>query len=156
VVVVDPGDGLAVVGAQDAAGVLDEASFLGDGCGEEEGIQHGAVEPFPGVRAELAVDTPPDFPASSTAAGPTLAPEELAGRKLLALFDRAAARDFADVRLLARRFGKDVLLARTAQIDAGCLVSCTATTELSTSCEIAAAILSSSLVRAPYLEPGGS
>jgi hypothetical protein len=40
-------------------------------------------------------------------------------RKLLALFDRAAARDFADVRLLARRFGKDVLLARAAQIDAG-------------------------------------
>jgi hypothetical protein len=41
------------------------------------------------------------------------------GRKLLALFDRAAARDFADVRLLARRFGKDVLLARAAQIDPG-------------------------------------
>ena len=41
------------------------------------------------------------------------------GRKLLALFDRAAGRDFADVRLLARRFGKDVLLARAAQIDAG-------------------------------------
>jgi hypothetical protein len=38
---------------------------------------------------------------------------------LLALFDRAAGRDFADVRLLARRFGKDVLLARAAQIDAG-------------------------------------
>ena len=71
------------------------------------------------VVTDLAVDTPPDFPASSTAAGPTLAPEELAGRKLLALFDRAAARDFADVRLLARRFGKDVLLARAAQIDAG-------------------------------------
>ena len=68
---------------------------------------------------DLAVDTPPDFPASITAAGPTLAPEELAGRKLLALFDRAAARDFADVRLLARRFGKEVLLARAAQIDAG-------------------------------------
>jgi hypothetical protein len=71
------------------------------------------------VVTDLAVDTPPDFPASSTAAGPTLAPEELAGRKLLALFDRAAARDFADVRLLAQRFGKDVLLARAAQTDAG-------------------------------------
>ena len=35
------------------------------------------------------------------------------------LFDRAAARDLADVRLLARRFGKDVLLARAAQIDVG-------------------------------------
>ena len=114
-----------------------------------------------GRRCQLAVDTPPDFPASSTAAGPTLAPEELAGRKLLALFDRAAARDFADVRLLARRFGKDVLLARAAPAVRNtsityCLVSCTATTELSTSCEIAAAILSSSVVRAPYLESGGS
>ena len=68
---------------------------------------------------DLAVDTPSDFPASITATGPTLAPEELAGRKLLALFDRAAARDFADVRLLARRFGKDVPLDRAAQIDAG-------------------------------------
>jgi hypothetical protein len=34
-------------------------------------------------------------------------------------FDRAAARDFADVYVLAHRFGKDVLLARAAQIDAG-------------------------------------
>ena len=58
------------------------------------------------IVTDLAVDTPPDFPASSTAAGPTLAPEELGGRKLLALFDRAAARDFADVRLLARRFAR--------------------------------------------------
>ena len=31
------------------------------------------------VVTDLAVDTPPDFPAPSTAAGPTLAPEELAG-----------------------------------------------------------------------------
>lgn len=54
-----------------------------------------------------------------TEAGPTLAPEELAGHKLLALFDRAAARDFADVYVLARRFGKDTLLARATQIDAG-------------------------------------
>jgi len=62
---------------------------------------------------------PSDLPASATAAGPTLAPEELAGHKLLALFDRAAARDFADVYVLAHRFGKDVLLARAAQIDSG-------------------------------------
>lgn len=38
---------------------------------------------------------------------------------MLALFDRAAARDFADVYVLARRFGKAVMLARAAQIDAG-------------------------------------
>ncbi len=67
-----------------------------------------------GVLIDLAVNAPPDLPASATPAGPTLAPEELAGNKLLALFDRAAARDFADVYMLARRFGKEVLLARAA------------------------------------------
>jgi hypothetical protein len=72
-----------------------------------------------GVLIDLAVNAPPDLPASATPAGPTLDPEELVGHKLLALFDRAAARDFADVYVLARRFGKDMLLARAAQIDAG-------------------------------------
>jgi hypothetical protein len=72
-----------------------------------------------GVLVDLAVNAPPDLPASQTPAGPTLAPEELAGHKLLALFDRAAARDFADVYVLAGRFGKDVLLSRARQIDAG-------------------------------------
>lgn len=75
--------------------------------------------PDAGVLVDLAVSAPPDLPASATAAGPTLAPEELAGHKLLALFDRAAARDFADVYVLAHRFGKGILLARAAQIDAG-------------------------------------
>jgi hypothetical protein len=70
------------------------------------------------VLVDLAVNAPPDLPASASPAGPTLAPEELAGHKLLAL-DRAAARDFADVYVLAHRFGKDALLARAAQIDAG-------------------------------------
>ena len=50
-VVVDLGGGLAAVRAEDAAGVLDEPSFLGDGRGEEEGVQRRAVESFPGVRA---------------------------------------------------------------------------------------------------------
>jgi hypothetical protein len=45
-----------------------------------------------GVLVDLAVNAPPDLPAYATPAGPTLAPEELAGHKLLALFDRAAAR----------------------------------------------------------------
>jgi predicted nucleotidyltransferase component of viral defense system len=67
----------------------------------------------------LAVNAPPDSSPSVTPAGPTLAPEELAGHKLLALFDRAAARDFADVYVLARRFGKETLLARAARINAG-------------------------------------
>ena len=72
-----------------------------------------------GVLVDLAVNAPPDLPPSVTPAGPTLAPEELAGHKLLALFDRAAARDFADVYVLARRFGKDALITGAAQIDAG-------------------------------------
>jgi Nucleotidyl transferase AbiEii toxin, Type IV TA system len=72
-----------------------------------------------GVLVDLAVNAPPDLPPSVTPAGPTLAPEELAGHKLLALFDRAAARDFADIYILARRFGKEVLITRATQIDAG-------------------------------------
>ena len=72
-----------------------------------------------GVLVDLAVNAPPDLPASPTPAGPTLAPEELAGHKLLALFDRAAARDFADVYVLAQRFGTETLLTRAAQIDTG-------------------------------------
>jgi hypothetical protein len=78
-------------------------------------IRSGTAE----VLTDLAVNPPPDFPPSLTAAGPTLAPEELAGHKLLALYDRAAARDFVDVYLLALRFGQNILLARAAQIDAG-------------------------------------
>jgi hypothetical protein len=39
VAVVDLGGGLAVVGPEDAPGVLDEPSLLGDGRGEEEGVQ---------------------------------------------------------------------------------------------------------------------
>lgn len=54
-----------------------------------------------------------------TLLGPTLAPLELAGRKLLALFDRAEARDFADVYVLAQRFGKDALLEQARSLAAG-------------------------------------
>lgn len=35
------------------------------------------------------------------------------------MFDRAAARDFVDVYLLAQQFPKDLLLAHAAEIDAG-------------------------------------
>ncbi len=56
-----------------------------------------------GVLADLAVNAPPDLPASVTAAGPALAPEELAGPRLLALSGRAAARIGAgfDAKVLA-------------------------------------------------------
>ncbi|WP_328612175.1 nucleotidyl transferase AbiEii/AbiGii toxin family protein [Amycolatopsis sp. NBC_00345] len=51
--------------------------------------------------------------------GPTFDPEELAGRKVVALFDRAEARDFTDVYALTTRYPKDVLLARAADLDPG-------------------------------------
>jgi hypothetical protein len=49
-IVVDLGGSLAVVRTEDAAGVLNESSLLGDGCREEEGVQRRAVESLPGVR----------------------------------------------------------------------------------------------------------
>lgn len=68
---------------------------------------------------DLAIDSQPINPPTTTVLGPTVEVTELAGRKLLALFGRAERRDFADVYLLARRFGKDVLLRQAAQIDPG-------------------------------------
>lgn len=68
---------------------------------------------------DLAIDAPPSMPPAASVAGPTFALEELAGRKVIALFDRAEARDFVDVYVLAQRFPKESLLARAAKIDAG-------------------------------------
>lgn len=41
------------------------------------------------------------------------------GAKLLALFDRAEARDFADIFVLAKRYPVDLILESAAQVDAG-------------------------------------
>lgn len=68
---------------------------------------------------DLAIDSPPMSTPTMTQLGPTLAPVDLAGRKLLALFGRAEARDFADVYVLSQRFGKDVLLEQAQASDAG-------------------------------------
>ncbi|MCP2326320.1 tRNA isopentenyl-2-thiomethyl-A-37 hydroxylase MiaE [Hamadaea flava] len=68
---------------------------------------------------DLAVDAAPSHRTIRTALGPSYAPEELAGRKTIALFDRAEARDFADVYALAQRFGRETLIARAAEVDAG-------------------------------------
>lgn len=68
---------------------------------------------------DLAVDSPPNLPPSLSVAGPTFGLEELAGRKLLALFDRAEARDFADVYTLAQRYDTTLLINRAAQLDPG-------------------------------------
>lgn len=68
---------------------------------------------------DLALDSPPDMPPTMSILGPTFAPEELAARKLLALFDRAMPRDFVDVFHLARRWNREDLMALTATIDSG-------------------------------------
>jgi hypothetical protein len=68
---------------------------------------------------DLAIDSPPHSRPTITVLGPTLAPLELAGRKLLALFGRAEARDFADVYVLAQHFGKQALIEQAETLDAG-------------------------------------
>ncbi len=68
---------------------------------------------------DLAIDSPPRVPPTVTLLGPTLSPLELAGRKLLALCGRAEARDFADVYVLAERFGKNALIEQASALDAG-------------------------------------
>jgi hypothetical protein len=67
---------------------------------------------------DIALDSAPGRPATVSLVGPTFAIEELAGRKVAALFDRAAARDFVDVYMLAQRFSKDTLLALALEVDA--------------------------------------
>ena len=76
---------------------------------------HGADH----VVVDLALDSAPRQPPCASVAGPTFAPAELAGRKVVALFDRAADRDFVDVFALSRRFSKTLLLELARQIDAG-------------------------------------
>lgn len=67
---------------------------------------------------DLAVDAR-IRPVEAGPFGPTLALEELAADKLLALFDRAQARDFIDVEALVGRFGLDRLCALAAEKDRG-------------------------------------
>ena len=80
---------------------------------------HGLVaDAMAGLQA-AAVDATPQGPATTSLAGPTLALEDLAGRKVVALFDVAEARDFADVHALANRYGKQPLFELAAATDAG-------------------------------------
>lgn len=68
---------------------------------------------------DIALDSAPGLPPVMSILGPTFAPEELAGRKLLALFDRAMPRDFVDVYRLAQRWKPDRLVESAISIDAG-------------------------------------
>jgi len=78
-------------------------------------IVHGNED----LLVDLALDSPPEHPATASLVGPTFAPRELAGHKVVALFDRAEARDFADVCELTQHFSKDDLLEQAAQVDRG-------------------------------------
>src|SRR2546423_2867012 len=71
------------------------------------------------VLVDLCLDSPPIRPPVETPLGPTFAPDELAARKVIAVFDRAEARDFADLFSLLDRFPKDVLLRLANEIDPG-------------------------------------
>jgi Nucleotidyl transferase AbiEii toxin, Type IV TA system len=66
---------------------------------------------------DLGRDSPAEEPVDTTDLGPTLSPRDLAARKTLALFGRAEARDFSDVYELARRYGREHLLAWAAADD---------------------------------------
>jgi hypothetical protein len=78
-------------------------------------LVHGAED----LLVDLALDSAPGRPATASIAGPTFAPAELAGRKVIALFDRAAARDFVDVFALSRRFSRTARLELAHEVDAG-------------------------------------
>jgi len=68
---------------------------------------------------DIALDAAPGLPPVMSILGPTFAPEELAGRKLLALFDRAMPRDFVDVYRLAQLWKPGHLIEWAQAIDAG-------------------------------------
>jgi len=80
-------------------------------------IRSGTAETL----TDFAVDAPPDFPASLTSAGPTLAPEELAGRPLhMRRFGGATAHHAPEpVPSLARLFSRppSSVLAKMANLD---------------------------------------
>ena len=71
------------------------------------------------VLVDLAVDASPTSAPILTQVGPTLPARDLVGRKVIALFDRAAARDFVDVYRLAEHFGRQGLLTQARRVDAG-------------------------------------
>lgn len=71
------------------------------------------------LHLDLAIDAPSLGAPTITAAGPTYPPVELAARKVLALFDRAEARDFADAQALSHHFPLDDLVDLAGQLDGG-------------------------------------
>lgn len=71
------------------------------------------------IEVDLAVDSRPLFPVRWVDGIPTLAPEDLAARKVLAVSDRAEGRDFTDLWTLSERFGGESCIAWATELDAG-------------------------------------
>jgi len=65
--------------------------------------------PVGSLLIDFAIDSSPSGPPLQTVDAPTFPARELAARKVVALFDRAAARDFADVHTLSNHFDVDSL-----------------------------------------------
>jgi predicted nucleotidyltransferase component of viral defense system len=68
---------------------------------------------------DLGVDSAPILDTTVTDVGPTYQPQELAARKLLALFGRAEARDICDIYQLSSLFDLDELCELASRIDSG-------------------------------------
>lgn len=77
------------------------------------------VEGDEALLVDLALDSPPGLPATMSILGPTFAPDELAARKLLALFGRALPRDFVDVYAVTRTRSRVELISLARSIDPG-------------------------------------
>jgi hypothetical protein len=125
-----PTQDVDLFGSDLAAGIAQAGDALEAACVERgwtiERIRDAATFRRLAVRGwhdellvDLAVDSPPLGTPTLSAVGPTYPPEELAARKLLALFDRAEARDFVDLHTLSERFDLDRLLDLAAQLDDG-------------------------------------
>jgi hypothetical protein len=71
------------------------------------------------IVVDLAVDSAPVRPPTAITVGTSYAADELAARKLLALFDRAEARDFVDMHTLSTWMDLEHLLRLAARLDSG-------------------------------------
>jgi hypothetical protein len=68
---------------------------------------------------DIALDSTPGQPPTMSVAGPTYAPRELAARKVVALFDRYAPRDFVDVFALTQTYDKADLFTWAGDLNPG-------------------------------------
>ena len=77
------------------------------------------VEGSEQLLVDMALDSPPGMPSMMSVLGPTFAPDELAARKLLALFGRALPRDFVDVYRVSQGRSTASLLQHAQALDPG-------------------------------------